>query len=315
MTTEVISTIRSSGGDYTSLTSWEAGEQGNLVSLDEIHTAECYDDWGSGLSTSLNIDGSTTDSTRYMKITVASGHRHNGTFQSAFYIVADTGNTVCIRLNDPWCHLEWLDIDAATNSKYGIYAPLQPCVLKNCLVKSTGGNYCYLLQYNTTPTSVVQSCLAVGGARGFSITHVTLYNCVVSGCTSGVVADAGESTRYSIYNTVVRNCTTNWLSTGVDLGSSHNATSSASDDAPGSNSVTGVASGDFVDATNNDFHLASGSVLIGAGTDLSATFTTDIDGDTWPSGSAWDIGFDYYVSAAAASSPPRCAFPRSILNH
>ena len=75
MATTVVKTIRASGGDYTTLTAWEAANQGDLTLLDEIRIAECYNDWPTGLSDNLIITGSVTDATRYMKVTVAAGHR------------------------------------------------------------------------------------------------------------------------------------------------------------------------------------------------------------------------------------------------
>jgi hypothetical protein len=55
----------------------------------------------------------------------------------------------------------------------------------------------------------------------------------------------------------------------------------------------------FVSTTSGseDFHLKSGADAIGVGTDLSGTFTTDIDGDTR---SSWDVGADEYSSGAPA---------------
>lgn len=57
----------------------------------------------------------------------------------------------------------------------------------------------------------------------------------------------------------------------------------------GSNDVNSINGSDplFVDADNLDFRLGALSPAIGAGTDLSATFTTDFDGTTR---SSWDIG-------------------------
>ena len=56
-----------------------------------------------------------------------------------------------------------------------------------------------------------------------------------------------------------------------DAPSSHNASGdSDAADIPGTNSVTSVVSGDFVDSSQHP-DLASGSALIDAGTDLSST--------------------------------------------
>lgn len=50
----------------------------------------------------------------------------------------------------------------------------------------------------------------------------------------------------------------------------------------------------FVDEPNGDFHINSGSILNGAGTDQSGTFTEDIDLETIDT-SDWPVGFDYLI--------------------
>src|SRR6185369_4337425 len=79
--------------------------------------------------------------------------------------------------------------------------------------------------------------------------------------------------------------------------SDYNVSSDAT--APGTNKATGkTAYTDyFVDPANGDFHLKDTSLnLFGlSGTDLSGTFTTDIDGVT--RSAPWDIGADQYVAA------------------
>ena len=69
MATTVTKTIRASGGDYTTVSAWEAGRQAanaNLVTADVIEVGECYDDWETGLANTCTISGFTADSTRYL---------------------------------------------------------------------------------------------------------------------------------------------------------------------------------------------------------------------------------------------------------
>src|SRR3990170_1219772 len=82
MATTVTKTIKSSGGDYTSLSAWEAGQQGNLVTADQIQVAECY----SMLDTSICvINGWTTDATRYIEIKTPVSERHDGKWNTSKY--------------------------------------------------------------------------------------------------------------------------------------------------------------------------------------------------------------------------------------
>jgi hypothetical protein len=298
--TEVVSTIRSSGGDYTTLSAWEAGEQGDLVTADEIRTAECYDDWPSGLVDNVTIDGSTTDSTRYMRITVASGHRHTGTPQSGFYMKRAAGSSSrMISIADDYLRCEWLDVENTTASGAGFgYTSGTGVVLLNCIAKSGASASAFA---NIGSGVTFLCCLAWGGTYGFQfVTGTTpqVLNCVAANASNtGFRASGNLGGGAALKNCVAYNNPTPYSAASFGTGSTHNATDSASDDAPGGDSVTGISSSDFVDAANNDFHLASGSALIGAGTNLYSDFTTDIDGDTWPSSGAWDIGFDYRVAA------------------
>ncbi|MFH1666726.1 MAG: hypothetical protein ABIA17_04055, partial [Elusimicrobiota bacterium] len=66
-------TIKSSGGDYTSLTAWEAGEQADLVALDRVAVAECYD--FESVESPISINGWTTDAGHYIKIYVPPSER------------------------------------------------------------------------------------------------------------------------------------------------------------------------------------------------------------------------------------------------
>jgi hypothetical protein len=49
------------------------------------------------------------------------------------------------------------------------------------------------------------------------------------------------------------------------------------------------------DSSLNNFHLASNAPAIGAGTNFSAIFTTDLDGNPRPATGPWDIGAYEYI--------------------
>ncbi len=63
------------------------------------------------------------------------------------------------------------------------------------------------------------------------------------------------------------------------------------------NVSTGTAASHFV-TPGSDFHLKTGSSAIGAGTNLSATFTTDLSGNTRVA--PWDVGAYKFITAAAS---------------
>ena len=299
MTTTVIKTIRASGGDYSLLSTWEAANQGDLVTADEVRVAECYNDWPSGLNDAVNIDGSATDATRYMAITVAAGHRHTGKPDTGFRIVRSAAYTAVVLFNDPYCRASWLDVrntgyEGSTairqNGSNGSNSRVSRCIGR------TTGTVAYVSCF--AGLAYTYQCLALGGVQGFQGTGTygtfEMVGCVASGSTTGFVLDS-PGTAKRVANCVAYNCTTNYSGTFDAALSGNNASTSGT--MPGSSNVSGVTSSDFVDASGHDYHLAGGSALIGMGANLYTLITEDVDGDAWPSSGAWDIGFDYYVAS------------------
>ncbi len=290
MPTTVVKTIRASGGDYTTLTAWEAANQGDLVTADEVRVAECYNDWPSGLVDNVAIAGSTTDATRYMKITVAAGHRHTGVPQSGFYIKKSLNWTGLLVATDANFRAEYLDIWSPSDK--GIAYAVNNALLTSCIGR---GGYRVFFDIKS---GLLRNCLGYLTPIGFEFLNWSsprIYNCVAAGCTTGFSSSTGGTDRI-LSNCVSYSNTTNYA--GVWSGSSSNNASSGTD-APGSSPINSITSAAFVNAAGNDFHLAAGSALIGAGTNLYSVFTVDIDGDAWPSSGAWDIGFDSYAASAA----------------
>src|SRR5574340_467643 len=91
MPTTNTKTIKPSGGDYTSLSAWEAGRQADLVTGDIIEVAECY---AMNDTTPFTIAGWTTDATRYIEIRTAAGEGHAGTWSTSKYYLSGTNATL-----------------------------------------------------------------------------------------------------------------------------------------------------------------------------------------------------------------------------
>lgn len=91
MATEVVKTLRASGGHYSTYAAWDAGEDRDLTALDEIAVCEMYHDWATGLSntTTIGAGASWVCSTDcYIHLRPAPGHKHNG----QFYVSGTSGN-------------------------------------------------------------------------------------------------------------------------------------------------------------------------------------------------------------------------------
>lgn len=308
MTTEVVKTIRASGGDYTTLSAWEAALPASLVTADEQHTAVCYNDWPSGLDDTVSISGSTTDSTRYIKVSVASGHRHDGTPQTGFHIKGDSGGatTPKFTVDVSYSVIDGVDVDntRAAQLAYGFNTTSTSApgiIYYDCIGRSNTGKAFASnsgTNYSSTRTTFI-GCLAHDSGQGFARTDTVrsrynAYNCVAANCDVGFAS--GSTNKAAIKNCVAYNSSTIDFENQVDATNSGYNASSDSSASVFTGGVTGISSDDFVDAANNDFHLAAGSALIGAGANLYSKFTTDIDGDARPASGAWDIGFDHYVS-------------------
>ena len=303
MPTTVVKTIRASGGDYTTLSAWEAANQGNLVTADEVRVAECYNDWPSGLNDAVNIDGSTTDATRYMAITVAAGHRHTGKPDTGFRIVRSVAYGAVITFSDPSCRASWLDVrNTGTegsairqNGGDGSNSRASRCIGR------TTGTAVYVSGFATL--AYAYQCLAIGAPVGFSGTGTygtfDMVGCVASGCATGFQLDSPGTTGKRVANCVAYNCTTNYTGTFDAALSGNNASTSGT--MPGSSNVSGIGSSDFVDAAGHDYHLAGGSALIGMGANLYTRITEDVDGDARPSSGAWDIGLDQVVGGGGTA--------------
>ena len=99
MATQVIKTIRASGGDYSTLSSFLSAVPSDLVAVDEQWVADCYNDWPSGLVENITINSRTTDTTRNIVIRGSDSDgtegpsRPNGIPGNGFYLVSTLNGT------------------------------------------------------------------------------------------------------------------------------------------------------------------------------------------------------------------------------
>ncbi len=313
-------TVKSSGGDYTSLSAWEAGEQANLVTGDTIAQAECYSFTD---TTDVLFGGWTTDATRYIRVYTPSTERYPGKFDNTKYnLNVDRVSLPVLRIEVLNIRFEGIQVKVnktadgfiATGFQTNLFSVSNVDIrIDQCLVNFNNldaVNYTWNAGYHfntsgSTNFNVYISNSVVYGVRGYNTTsgnwgfHVSgtatllAYNCTAYDCSVGF--DVGSGGTFIAKNCLAQGCTDGFQGT-FDSGSTNNC-SDITSDAPGSNAVTGTAS--FVDATNKDFHLsASDTVAKDAGTDLSgdATYPITIDIDYQTRAGSWDIGADEVVS-------------------
>lgn len=287
---------------YVSLSAWEAAQQQDLDTGNNI--AECIcETGGTADTTAVTIDGWTTSATDYIDIKTSSGHRHAGVWNTAKYLLeaAPAGTGVLIIAEDfvrlTGLQVRWINGTPGTNASavrtsgtFGATADIrvESCILREGRYTVRNDGACALLLRNT-----VIYGNTVGGAVATAASTacvLTAENCTVIGVTNGI-QDAAAAATLVGRNTYAAGTTAFSAMTTM--------TTCASSDTTGSAGLQNVAhsTANFTNVTagSEDYHLVTGSALIDVGTDLSGSFTTDIDGAT--RSGTWDIGADEFVTA------------------
>ena len=310
-TNEVVATI-GTAKDHTDIVTWEAATDDDCVNGFGVGiysspcspVGEAYDT--GDFSGNLTITGATTDSTHYRRLTVAAGERHSGDFPKV-----DTGakNTGFIMVDEDYAEVEWLLIDTAAQSSFSAFDVQggQDVLLRNMICDAPASkNNAFRVTPGNSKNAVVENCIGItrrAAASAYSFRSDGLDGTLWRNCTAyGVGNNAnvrgfgqGEPTNcIAIVRALAIAFTTPEGSGNYNIGSDTTA--------PGANSIDNeTAAGLFADTTGDaeDLHLKDDATAAsGAGTDLSAFFTDDIDGDTR---SDWDIGADEVVGAPAGN--------------
>ena len=308
----VTKTIKSSGGDYTSLAAWESGMQDDLVSTTTISIAECYamDDPGG----TVQIEGWTTSSDYYIKIYTPASERHDGKWNTSKYRLSVSGSQP-INIGDGanFIRIDGLQLYCALSSEYGFacggsLSGARDVQISNCIAKVSGeyAGKCITLSSNGSGTAKIWNNICYSETTGYvlcietrhfewdSLTYV--YNNTCYGGSVGVYHSGGNVPL--IKNNLCNGNTTDYS------GTFHaSSVTNLSEDTTSPNSALQSKAVTFVNEGAYDFHLGSTDTnAINAGTDLSSdtyiAFNTDIDGTT--RSGTWDIGADEYVSAGVS---------------
>lgn len=302
-------TVKSSGGDYSSLSAAEAGEQANLVSLDRQLDIACYamDD-----TSSCNINGWTTDATRYVRVYAASGEGHSGVWTTSKYRQrSNSGFGTSLSISEEYVRIEGLQIYTGASgytSAIRINVTTTSDVrIDKCIIKGPSGTGALL--YMDSGCVTVRNSLIYGGVTdgfqgwnsGGSGHSLTMENVtVVANARYGVnyVASSATVTLTNCYSG--GNTTDDYAGTITRTTCKHSSATSFS----GSTASTAYSTANFtnVTASSENLALVSGSALLDAGTDLSGSFTVDIAGTTRPQNGTFDIGAFEYVGSAPSST-------------
>lgn len=294
---------------YASISAWETGRQGDLVTRNAIERGLPYYD-GSADTNQAVIDGWTTDATHYIELFVPLSERHRGVWNTAKYRLETSGQTALSIVED-YVRVEGLQVQLTTSSSNnrGIYMPgpygaSTDIRISNNIVKgvlSGAASAAYGIQTAATGTYKIWNNIVYDFVNGANTTYgirnaggtTYVYNNVVQNSYIGFQVGTGTFVaKNNIYQSNGISGADGFVGT-FDAASNYNISDLASD-APGANSKNSTTV-TFIDAVNKDFHLQfNDAAAKNAGADLSAdanlAFSTDIDGDT--RSGTWDIGAD-----------------------
>lgn len=287
--------------DYSSLSTWEAATDTDLVTAAQSQILECYDDAAS-FNDNVGVSGATTNGSYFRIIRPASGQGHNGTPTVGVYFSSSPATVW--NLNENNFHLQdiiYTNTRTGAGNTFGVFVGTSTGTCVGVIdwdSTSADANQCFA---NEALANFILCSAITHGGRGFFNRASTgrHYNCLAvndgGGAAIGFQRDIGTM--------IAKNCLADDTAGGTCFSgtfSSSNNNASTDTTAPGTSSRTSQTF-TFVNAAGDDYHLASGDA--GAkdfGADLSAdasfAFDDDIDKNLF---GTWDIGFDEPTSAVA----------------
>lgn len=318
MATEIIHTIQSSGGDYTSLSAWEAAQQRDLVAQDEIAIAECYafED-----TTPLEILGWTTDDTRYIEVRAAPGAEARLPWSTNAYRLVGASYNAVFDIGERHVRVKNIQAENTRNNpaEGGARAfsnsiltegtgsiVIDGCVARrgNVITPSTGNpaNFGFYGSSDDALSVTIKNCISLGHLNGFYYNNSSTVSASIYMLNNLAVSASAYGFAHTFYGTGDTVVLLNNMSVGNGSGSWYSETTGDVLDFRGYNAGTDettigtpayhTQSFTFVNPSINDYRLSQSDMGSRAkGLDLTTAsygFTNDFLNQIRQT--PWDIG-------------------------
>jgi len=297
MATVIQNTI-GTGGDYSTVQSWEDAAPADLVAADQVWEGLCLNQ---NFQTAIAIGGSTTNASCYKHLTAQVGESFADLVGEPLRLIPGNGAEISkpdgygavITVSEANARIDRLQIYATQSTTVGVdAATANPFVISDCIIYTLGRRTLKL--YGSSAFGYNLLLLVQGGTWDIVDTSGSSWiessTLIRGGATPSGTGLAGQYGTSTVKNVAIFNCAT--TSSGSNARTFVNCFTDVAAPPAGFTVVpydTTTGSG-FVNITTGsyDFKLNPSSAMVDAGVDTA--YPTDIYGTERPQGSGYDAG-------------------------